>query len=160
MAWSHRLHWISYVSFKCKIFSSVAIQWVLLSITTVWVHAARRLNQKQLRGLYNVSKSEKTFKTTRLLHCFKRLKTRENPQHEVLKLLLQQRKLVEIIITISFLNSNIDLSELWYVNLSPTCCLLVSDITSFAFIATLLSNCLCLLSKHIGFAMQIWKSMD
>ena len=100
---------------------------MLLSITTACVHAARRLNQKQLRGLYNVSKREKTFETTRSLHCFKGLTTRENPQHEVLKLLLQQRKLVEIIITISFLNSNIDLSELWYVNLSPTCCLLVCD---------------------------------
>ena len=61
-----------------------------------------------------------------------------------LKLLLQQRELVEIIILISFLNSNI-LFETWNVNLSPTCCLLVCDIISFAFNATinaiLLLNC-------------------
>ena len=58
---------------------------------------------------------------------FERLETWWNPKQEVLKLLLQQRELVEIIILISFLNSNI-LFETWNVNLSPTCCLLVCDI--------------------------------
>ena len=43
------------------------------------------------------------------------------PKHEFLKLLLQQRKLVKIIIWISFLNSNITF-ETWIVILSSNCC--------------------------------------
>ena len=50
-----------------------------------------------------------TFETTGF-YCFivfERLKTLWNPKQKFLKLLLQQRKLVEIIIWISFLNSAI-----------------------------------------------------
>ena len=54
-------------------------------------------------------------------HLKQRLETWWNPKHEFLKLVLQQRKLVEIIILISFLNSNT--SVIWDVecqDLSPT----------------------------------------
>ena len=75
--------------------------------------------QKRVRGFHWVSKCEKHLKSQGRrpsgFIVIEHLETWWNPKHEFLKLLLQQRKLVKIIICISFLNSTI-VFEAWNVH--------------------------------------------
>ena len=89
----------------------------LLDRVALWKRC-RVIFQKRVRGFHWVSKLEKHLKSRGCrpsgFIVIEHLETWWNQKHEFLKLLLQQRKLVKIIICISFLNST-TVFEAWNV---------------------------------------------
>ena len=85
---------------SCKlsiILLSLCTRWhVYLLVPLVWHKEFYVIFQKRVRGLYQVSKREKHLKPRGRwpsgFIIFERLETWWNPEHEFLKLLLQQRK--------------------------------------------------------------------
>ena len=98
---------------------------------------------------------------------FERLETRWNMKHKFFKLPLQQRKLVEIIIWISFLIQLLYLRReicmilkkmcMMHMILSPNCC----TVTIFEYSTTevMLPSCLSVPSKHVA-SQSKWQSAD